>query len=132
MHLHRTDAWTLFTIKFIRFIIIVALFFYGISFMYKYAPAVKSKQKLNTPGSILATFLTVLLTFAFSYWVNKFGNYNKIYGSIGTIIILMVLIFLNSLVLLIGYELNVSIQSLKIIAANRKHEHDQELQKTTK
>jgi membrane protein len=132
MHMHRTDAWTMFLIKFIRFIIIVALFFYGISFMYKYAPAVKNKHKLNTPGSILATFLTVLLTLAFSYWVNKFGNYNKIYGSIGTIIILMVLIFLNSLVLLIGYELNVSIQSLKIIASNRKHEHEQELVTTKK
>lgn len=120
--LHRTDTATLFIIKTVRWIITIALFFYGISFIYKYAPAVKNRQKLNTPGSILATFLTVLLTLAFSYWVNRFGNYNKIYGSIGTILILMVLIFLNSLVLLIGYELNVSIQSLKIIAANRNKE----------
>ncbi len=126
IHMHHTDFLTIFIIKTVRWIIIIALFFYGISFIYKYAPATKKRSKINTPGSILATILTILLTVAFSYWVNNFGNFNKIYGSIGTILILMMLIFLNSLVLLIGYELNVSIQSLKIIASRRNKE-EQEL-----
>ncbi len=72
------------------------------------------------PGSILATVLMLLTTLGFSWWVGRFGNYNEIYGSIGTVIILMALVFINSLVLLIGFELNVSINSLKKIAEERK------------
>jgi membrane protein len=60
------------------------------------------------------------MTILFSWWVSRFGTYNQLYGSIGTVLILMVLIFINSLVLLIGFELNVSISSLKKIADERK------------
>lgn len=96
----------------LRWVIIVLLFFASISYIYRHAPAVDKKWRLINPGSILATLLMLLLTALFSWWVNNFGNYNEIYGSIGTIIIIMVLIFINSLVLLIGFELNVSISSL--------------------
>jgi membrane protein len=104
------------TIRTVRWVVIVLLFFYIISYIYKHAPSVDKKWKLINPGSILATFLMLLFTLLFSYWVNRFGNYNKLYGSIGTILILMLLIYFNSLVLLIGFELNVSITSLKKIA----------------
>ncbi|HVZ56695.1 MAG TPA: YihY/virulence factor BrkB family protein [Chitinophagaceae bacterium] len=97
----------------IRWIVIVLLFFYMISYIYKHAPAVDKKWRLRNPGSILATGLMLLFTFLFAYYVNHFSNYNKLYGSIGTIMILMLLIYFNSLVLLIGFELNVSISSLK-------------------
>jgi membrane protein len=52
-------------------------------------------------------------TLGFSYWVNNFGNYSKIYGSIGTVLVVMTLIYINALILLIGFELNVSIEVLK-------------------
>jgi len=67
----------------------------------------------------LGTFLSLLSTYLFSYFVNSFGNQNALYGSIGTIIVFMGLIYINSLVLLIGFELNVSIKSLKSIAEKR-------------
>lgn len=105
-----------------RWLVIVLLFFACISFIYRHAPAVHKKWKLINPGSILATFLMLLLTLLFSWWVGQFGQYNKLYGSIGTVLILMALIFMNSLVLLIGFELNVSINSLKKIAEERKEE----------
>jgi len=70
----------------------------------------------------LATFLFILTTFVFSYWVNKFGTYNKVYGSIGSILILMLLIYFDSMILLIGYELNVSIHHLKVMADERANE----------
>ena len=104
----------------VRWIIIILLILYSIGFVYKYAPAITKRWKLASPGAIFATFLVVLSTFAFSFYVNNFGNYNKIYGSIGTIMILMFLIYLNSLILLIGYELNVCIHSLKAVAEERK------------
>lgn len=103
-----------------RWVVIVLLFFFCISYIYRHAPAVHKKWKLINPGSILATFLMLLLTFLFSWWVSRFGTYNQVYGSIGTVLILMVLIFINSLTLLIGFELNVSITSLKKIADERK------------
>ncbi|HEV8270541.1 MAG TPA: YihY/virulence factor BrkB family protein [Chitinophagaceae bacterium] len=105
----------------VRWVVIVLLFFLTISFIYKYAPAVHKKWKLINPGSILATFMMIVYTMGFSYYVANFGNYNKLYGSIGTILILMLLIFFNSLVLLIGFELNVSISSLRKLADQRKN-----------
>lgn len=103
-----------------RWLVIILLFFACISYIYRHAPAVDKKWRLINPGSILATFLMLLLTLLFSWWVGRFGNYNELYGSIGTVLILMILIFINSLILLIGFELNVSINSLKKIADERK------------
>ncbi len=120
-------------IGYVRWIFIVALVFYSIAFIYKYAPAVHKKWKLVSPGSILATFLCIAATLGFSEFVNNFGRYNALYGSIGTIIVLMALIFINSLVLLIGFELNVSIKSLRAIAEKRDA-HEKEIaakEKTT-
>ena len=97
----------------LRWLFIVAMFFFSVSFIYRYAPAVHKRWKLINPGSILAAFLMITFTAGFSYWVSNFSNYNELYGSISTVLILMLLIYFNSLVLLIGFELNVSINSLK-------------------
>jgi membrane protein len=106
-------------ILFSRWIMIVFLYFISVSYIYRHAPAVHKKWKMINPGSILATVLMLLLTFIFSWWVNTYGNYNELYGSIGTILILMILIYFNSMMLLIGFELNVSIASLHKIAEER-------------
>jgi membrane protein len=103
-----------------RWILIVMLFFYSVSFIYRWAPAVHKKWKFISPGSILATFLMIVFTAGFSYYVSNFSNYNELYGSISTVLILMLLIYFNSLVLLIGFELNVSITSLKHEVDERK------------
>ena len=107
-------------IKNVRWVVIVLLFFYSISYIYRHAPSVDKKWRLLNPGSMLATCLMLLFTYLFSYWVNNFASYNKLYGSISAILILMVLIYFNSLVLLIGFELNVSISSLKRLAEEQK------------
>jgi membrane protein len=117
----KNDFWQEF-IFYIRWVVIIGLVFYSIAFIYKYAPAVKKRWKLTSPGTILATFLSLMATLGFSAFVNNFGRYNALYGSIGTIIMLMALIFINSLVLLIGFELNVSIKSLRSIAEQRDAE----------
>lgn len=103
----------------VRWIVIIFLFFGCVSYIYRHAPAVHKKWRLINPGSIVAASLMLLFTYGFSYWVNHFGRYNQLYGPIGTILILMLLIYFNSLVLLIGFELNVSISSLKKIAEER-------------
>ncbi|MBS1564683.1 MAG: YihY/virulence factor BrkB family protein, partial [Bacteroidetes bacterium] len=72
----------------IRWVLIINLIFYSIAFIYKYAPAVKWRWKLVSPGSILATSLSIIATVGFSIFVNNFGKYNALYGSIGTIIVI--------------------------------------------
>ncbi len=117
-------------IRVLRWVFLIALIFYAFGFIYKYAPAIQKRWRLLSPGAILATFLSILSTVGFSIFVNMFGKYNALYGSIGTIIVIMSVIYINSLILLIGYELNVSIHSLKAMADERtKHETGGELVK---
>ena len=119
MHLRRNDQTARFLFRTLRWVVIIPLFYFAIACIYKYGPAVQKRWKLFSPGTFLATFLTIAITLAFSYWVNRFGNYNKVYGSIGTVMILMLLVYFNSLVLLIGYELNVSIHHLKVMSGEK-------------
>lgn len=112
---------TNFLIQSFQVMLIFMVIFLAIGLIYRYAPNIQKKWKIRTPGAILATLLIMLFTYVFSYWVNNIASYNKIYGSIGSIMILMLLVFVNSLVLLIGFELNVSINSLKSIAERRMH-----------
>ena len=114
-------------IYYVRWVFIVTLVYYSIAFIYKFAPAVEKRWKLISPGTILGTALSILSTLGFSYFVDTFGKYNALYGSIGTIIVFMALIYINSLVLLIGFELNVSIKSLRSIAVDRENEEKNKL-----
>jgi membrane protein len=115
------SAWLQTIILNARWIIIVLLFLASISFIYRHAPFIHKRWRLINPGSVLATTLMLFFIILFSYWVNHFSNYNTLYGSIGTLLILMLLIYFNSLVLLIGFELNVSINSLKHEADERNN-----------
>jgi membrane protein len=81
--------------------------------LYRHGPAVKVKWPFITPGSVFATTLMFLATFLVSFYVNNFNNYNKLYGSISAVFILMLLIFVNALVIIIGFELNVTITDLR-------------------
>jgi len=100
-------------VAFSRWVIVIAVFFFSISLLYRYGPANKIKWKFLNTGSIMATTLAVLTTMGFNYYINNFSSYNKVYGSIGTLIILMIWIQLNALILLIGFELNASIDYSK-------------------
>jgi len=93
-----------------KWIIIMALCFFCISVLYFLGGNRKMKWKFFSAGSSLATFLVIIVSLAFGFYVDNFANYNKIYGSIGTVIVLMLWIYFNSFVLLIGFELNASIQ----------------------
>jgi membrane protein len=119
LHMNNNNHQVRWLFRTLRWVVIVPLFYVAIAYIYKYGPAVQKRWKLFSPGTLLATTLTILITLTFSYYVNRFATYNKVYGSIGTVMILMVLVYFNSLVLLIGYELNVSIHHLKVIAGER-------------
>lgn len=114
-----TDWVWVYLIAAVRWVILGLVYFITISTIYRYGPAHPKKWKLFSPGAWLATLLTILISWGFTYYINHFGNYNKVYGSIGTLIVIMIWLFLNSLIILIGFELNASIdlskRSIKII-----------------
>lgn len=103
------DRFTYHILSVGKWVVIVAMFFFAYSFLYFLAPARKSKWRFISAGGTLATVLTIALLFGFSFYITKFSQYNKLYGSIGTLLIVLLLIYLLSLILLIGFELNASI-----------------------
>ncbi len=99
-----------------NYIILLALIYFIFSFIYFLAPASKTqKYKFFSAGSSFSTLLFVGSYYIFNYYVENFARYNALYGSIGTLILLMLYIYFNAYILLIGYELNVSIKAGKRI-----------------
>lgn len=92
-----------------KWIVILVLFFMANSFLYYLAPAKKTKWRFISAGGTLSTALSVATFVGFTYYINNFGQYNKLYGSIGTLLVIMLLMYLLSMILLIGFELNASI-----------------------
>lgn len=114
------DRFTELSIYFIRWIVIILLFYFVISFIYRFGVAVKKKFRLLTPGATLATVLSILASIVFSFYVDNFSQYNKLYGSFGTIIVTMLWMQINCLVLLLGFELNASIAVNKDLKTAQK------------
>lgn len=98
-----------------KWLIIVTLTFMAISFLYFLAPGRKTRRKFFTPGSILATLLSIITSIGFSYFVNHFAPFNRFFGSIGTLIAVMLWMNFNALALLAGFELNASIRNARDI-----------------
>lgn len=93
----------------LRYAILILMFFFSISLIYYYGPATKTKYKFISAGATVATLLSIIVSVGFSYWVSNFNRLNVIFGSIGTIMLLLIWLNINSFVLLIGYEINASI-----------------------
>lgn len=106
---------TYYLLLFSKWIVIIALFFFAVSFLYFFAPAKKNKFNFISPGSSLSTILFILTTLCFNWYLSHFSQYNKLYGSIGTVMVIMLWFYLSSIILLIGFELNASIAGLKKI-----------------
>jgi membrane protein len=113
---------TYYVIQLTRWALLGILYFITVSILYRYGPAHAKKWKFFSAGSWLATVLAFLTMWGFSFYINNFSSYNKIYGSIGTLIVIMIWLYLNSLILLVGFELNASVdlskRSVKIIRPN--------------
>jgi len=103
------DDFTVLTLEILQWVIILGLTFFSVSFLYYFGAAKRSSYRFFSPGSILATALLILGTLGFNFYIANFSNYNALYGSIGTLIIFLLWLFFNAFILLIGFELNVSI-----------------------
>lgn len=103
------SVFSIFLLSVIKWIVILLLFFTGISLIYYYGPTKRFRYRFFTPGGTFASIFSVLTSLGFGYFVNNFGLYNEVYGSIGTLIVLMIWMNLNSFVLILGFEINNSI-----------------------
>lgn len=92
----------------------VIMIFTIVSILYRYGTKTGKHSRFFSPGSVFTTILSILTFYLFAYYVNEFAQYNELYGSIGTLLILMLFIWLNAIILLLGFELNASIYSLRI------------------
>jgi membrane protein len=106
--------------------IILGFIFLTIGLIYRYGPSLKKRWPILTPGAVLATVLIVFSTFALNYVANNLINYSKIYGSVGFFILFFLWIFYNAQIMLIGFELNVSIMVNRALEAERNSLFDED------
>ncbi|MCT4666287.1 MAG: YihY/virulence factor BrkB family protein [Flavobacteriales bacterium] len=92
-----------------RWLILMIVIYFSISILYYLGPTKSDKLSLFSPGSVVATFFIILTSLGFSYYVDNFSQYNKLYGSIGTLIIILLWLYFNSIIFIVGFELNTSI-----------------------
>lgn len=108
--------WTYYLITFGKWIVILAVFYFAYSFLFYLAPARKSKYRFISAGATLATTLSIIITLGFGFYIDKFNTYNALYGSIGTLPMIMLMIYFNCMSIILGFELNSG-----IVAARRIH-----------
>ena len=107
-------AFTLYLFRIGKWIVIIAMIYSALSFLYWLGPSRKMKWKFYSAGSSLASVLVILTSLIFSSIINNFGQFNKFYGSIGTLMVILLWLYFNSIALLIGFELNASIKGAKL------------------
>ncbi len=103
------DSFAYYLIMLGKWVIVVAMFFFCISFLYYLGPAKKKRYRFISAGATLATILSIAASLGFNYYILNFSKYNTLYGSIGTLIIILLWINFNATILLVGFELNASI-----------------------
>lgn len=100
-------------ILYVKWLILIFVLFISYSILFYFGPADKKGWKFWSAGSISATAMSVISSLGFSYYVTNFAQYNQLYGSIGTLLVILLWMYFNSIILLIGFELNASIVSAK-------------------
>ncbi|TXC81521.1 YihY/virulence factor BrkB family protein [Luteibaculum oceani] len=104
-----SDGLETFIILFAKWFLVVMLINSAVSALYNVATPAKRKWRFFSPGSIFAALLMILASQGFAFYVNNFGQFNRLYGSLGTVVILLIWIQLIIFLLLLGFDLNTSL-----------------------
>lgn len=107
------DKGTNYGVRFTKLVLFMLLSYITTAVLYFYGTVGKEKSRFFSPGATMTTILFVLTSYLFGIYVEKFANYNELYGALGGLLILVVYIWLNSNILLLGFEMNATIGSLK-------------------
>jgi membrane protein len=103
------DRFSFLLLKVVGILLTFGLVYFIYSSIYYFGSNKESEWHFFSPGSTVATLLSLLTTNGFRMYVENFNSYNKLYGSVGTLLVVMLLIYFNCIVVLIGFELNRSI-----------------------
>ena len=96
-----------------RWMVLLGLVLFAISLLFYYGPMRSAPWRFISPGALLATVLVWLTSYLFGIYVTDFSRYNQFYGSIGTLMIIQLWIYVNAIGLIIGFELNASMARAK-------------------
>ena len=107
-----TEQFTYSLIVLLKYIAVIFLFLVATGAIYYYVPAIQDKWPFFSFGAIVATVLIFLVSWLFSLYVSIFDTYNHFYGSIGALVGLMIWLDFVSMILILGFEINVSIDSV--------------------
>ncbi len=107
----------------LKFLILLLMFYIATAFIFRFAPAVHDKWRFFSIGARLAGVLITLGFYGFTFYLNNFASYNKLYGSIGTLIALMLWLYITSIIVLGGFEVNVSLDLIE----EKKREQERRL-----
>ena len=107
-----------------RWVLVTLAILTAVSMIYYWAPVKKQRVGFFSAGSVMATGMFLVLSWALGLYLNNFSNYNLVYGSIGTLLMLMFWVRFNCIVLLVGYELNISIYNGTIVKKNRDNRRE--------
>ncbi|MDP1623754.1 MAG: YihY/virulence factor BrkB family protein [Bacteroidales bacterium] len=102
-----------FLFQLVRWLIILGSLLMAISIVYNLAPVKQKSFRFISAGSLLATGLIIITTLGFNFYVDNFSSYNALYGSLGTLMIVLVWIYINAISLIVGFELNASIRTAR-------------------
>ncbi|TNE78533.1 MAG: YihY/virulence factor BrkB family protein [Bacteroidetes bacterium] len=103
----------LFLLNSFNWVLVIGLILVSVSLMYTYGPMNRRSWPFFSKGSIMATISILIMSVVLSLYVNNFNAYNKIYGSIGTLVVIMLWIYWNSLMILASFDLNILLDDLK-------------------
>ena len=95
-------------------IVFLVMIFTIVSLLFRYGTKQGKETKFFSAGALLTTIVSLCTFYLFGIYVVKFAQYNQLYGSIGTLLILMLFVWLNSIILLLGFELNASLHALRV------------------
>lgn len=101
------------TLVIMRYLIVIILTYIFVAVLYYFGTREGRLSRFFSIGSLVTTVLVILLSVLYGVYIENFTSYNEIYGSIGALLILMIYIWLNSNILLLGFELNASLRKLK-------------------
>ncbi len=96
-----------------RYMFALIMIIFTIAVLFKYGIKQTRKRAFISVGTIFTTVLILIMSYFFGIWVVKFSKYNELYGSIGTLLIVMFYLWINCMILLLGFELDASIAKLK-------------------
>ena len=102
-----------FWLNLMRWLLSLMLVYFSVSILYHFGNPDADKWRTLTPGATMATILIVLISIVFSWIITYLDSYNRLYGSIGTFLALLVWVNANSSVLLLGFEFNVSVHKAR-------------------